>query len=298
MTTTAKQLLGAAFGILSIAASAATLNYDLGKQIATLDDSAIDESSGLAASQSATNVFWTHNDSGGGPKLYAFGSDGKALATLHVSDASARDWEDMASVTIDKKPVLIIGDIGDNSARRKGATIYLLDEPTLHARSAVSITVKPTHTLPFSYEDGPHNCESIAVDPITKTLFLVSKRQAKTCKVYSLHWPEKPGKAAPQSAKAIATLTIPTTTAMDISPDGLRAIILTYGDAYEYTRKKGESWAEGFTNTARRIRMPLRMQGESICYGRDGRTLYLSSECPRTVGSIPSPLLEVPVQEP
>ena len=36
----------------------------------------------------------------------------------------------------------------------------------------------------------------------------------------------------------------------------------------------------------------VRNQGESICYGRDGKTLYLTSEF------APTPLLEVPVAEP
>ena len=39
----------------------------------------------------------------------------------------------------------------------------------------------------------------------------------------------------------------------------------------------------------REIGMPLRIQGESICYGPDGKTLYLTSE------KLPTPLWEVPV---
>ncbi len=36
--------------------------------------------------------------------------------------------------------------------------------------------------------------------------------------------------------------------------------------------------------------MPQRNQGESVCYGADGRTLYLTSEF------APTPLLEVPAE--
>jgi hypothetical protein len=35
--------------------------------------------------------------------------------------------------------------------------------------------------------------------------------------------------------------------------------------------------------------LPPRVQGESICYGFDGRTLYVSSE------KRPTPLIEIPV---
>ena len=76
---------------------------------------------------------------------------------------------------------------------------------------------------------------------------------------------------------------------MDISPDGLRAVVLTYGNAYEYVRGPKETWAEGFGREPRVIKMPRRAQGESICYGHDGTTLYLTSE------KLPTPLLEVPI---
>ena len=67
-------------------------------------------------------------------------------------------------------------------------------------------------------------------------------------------------------------------TDMDISPDGRRAVILTYRDAYEYRRGRDESWAKAFARKPRRLKMPWRMQGEAIAYGTDGRTLYLVSE--------------------
>ena len=82
---------------------------------------------------------------------------------------------------------------------------------------------------------------------------------------------------------------------MDISPDGLRMMVLTYGDAWEYVRRPREDWADAVARSARRIRMPRRVQGESICYGIDGKTLYLTSEGKGKNSAEPSPLLEVPV---
>jgi hypothetical protein len=82
---------------------------------------------------------------------------------------------------------------------------------------------------------------------------------------------------------------------MDISPDGLRAIVLTYGDAFEFVRGPKETWEQGFARPPRRVQMPQRVQGESICYGPDGKTLYLTSECKNKNSASPSPLLEVPV---
>ena len=76
---------------------------------------------------------------------------------------------------------------------------------------------------------------------------------------------------------------------MDISPDGLRAVVLTYGHAREYARRADESWSKAFARKERIIVMPRRKQGESICYGEDGKTLYLTSE------GKSQPLWEVPL---
>jgi hypothetical protein len=77
---------------------------------------------------------------------------------------------------------------------------------------------------------------------------------------------------------------------MDISPDGRRAVVLTYGDAYEYVRGVNENWEQALATPPRQIVLPNRRQGESICYGSDGRTLYVTSE------KLPTPLFEVRVR--
>ena len=92
-------------------------------------------------------------------------------------------------------------------------------------------------------------------------------------------------------ARLIGTLQIPTATGMDVSPDGRRAVVSTYGNAYEYVRKEKEDWEKAFSRPPREIVLPERTQGESICYGFDGKTIYLTSE------SLPTPLWEVPIAE-
>jgi len=74
---------------------------------------------------------------------------------------------------------------------------------------------------------------------------------------------------------------------MDVSPDGRRMVLLTYGDAFEFQRGEEETWSAALKRRPRKLTMPLRLQGESLCYGSDGRTLYLTSE------KLPTPLWEV-----
>jgi hypothetical protein len=268
-------------------AAPAPIQYAAGREIARLANATIAESSGIAASRVREGVFWTHNDSGNRPELFAFSLKGEDLGTFPVQGATNIDWEDMASFTLGKKRFLLIADVGDNYSRRKSCTLYFVEEPGAGKPGAVPVAAR----VDFTYEDGPHNCESAAVDPMRKEILLVSKTTENRCKAYVVPLPQADGAKNPV-AKAVATLEIPTTTAMDVSPDGLRAVVLTYGDAYEYTRAADEDWAAAFGRAPRTLAMPRRAQGESICYGADGRTLYLTSE------KAPTPLLEVaPVAE-
>ncbi len=271
--------------------------YGEGRKIAELANRAIDESSGLACGRANKDVLWTHNDSGGQPELYAFGLNGEERAVVALSQARNRDWEDMASFSYEGRHFLLVGDVGDNRARRKDYTLYVVPEPELDAgKRNVTISAALLQTIHFLYEDGSHNCESVAIDPQTRTIYLVSKMYGDRCKVYSLPWPDRESPTL-LVARAIATLYIPTATAMDISPDGLRAIVLTYGDAFEFVRRPEETWTQGFSRSPRPIRMPERVQGESVCYGPDGKTIYLTSECGTFNSGDPSPLLEVPVMK-
>jgi len=262
-------------------------DYAQGRQVCALANQAVDESSGIAASRLTPGVFWTHNDSGDQPRLYAFNAKGEDLAVITVEGAISRDWEDMASFTRGGKAFLVVADIGDNDSERDFCTLYLIPEPRLDpAKHGVRGKVR-AEALDFRYEDGPHDCEAVAVDPTSKTIFLITKALAGKCRAYAIENP-KSGPAL-LVAKAVATPKVPIVTAMDVSPDGLRAIVLTYGNAFEYTRGPDEKWAAAFAREPRAVSMPPRRQGEAICYGPDGKTLYLTSE------GAPCPLFEVPV---
>jgi len=267
-------------------AVAPPVEYRRSEQIATLANRRINESSGLASSRLTPGVFWTHNDSGDPPRAFAFNRKGQNLATLTIRDAQAVDWEDMCSYTLGQKSYLLLADVGDNDAKRKSCTLYIVEEPKLDAtKRNANLSTDAAVRIEFSYEDGPRDCESVAVDPTEKTILLISKRGDKRY-VYTLPIPETTP-AKPLLAKKIATISIPQTTAMDISPDGQRAVVLTYLQAYEFTRRDGESWAQTFARTPRTLLMPLRRQGESICFGPDGKILYLTSE------QLPTPLIEI-----
>lgn len=247
----------------------------------------ITESSGLAYSRHGHDILWTHNDSGDTPRIFAFDLSGRDLGVFKISGALAVDWEDMASAKIGAESYLLIADVGDNLRNRDFCTLYLVREPNDLMHKNVSRTLK-IKKINFRYEDGSRDCEAVAVDPDTDTIYLISKSLGPKCKVYSL--PLDTQKEM-ETARAVAPLMIQAVTAMDISPDGRRAVVLTYNDAYEFTRKDGETWAEAFKSNPSIIPVPMRTQGESICYSPDGLALYLTSE------NAPSPLWEVRIKE-
>ncbi|MFW6108291.1 MAG: hypothetical protein ACOC8D_00615 [bacterium] len=266
--------------------------YGPARQLCILANEAVDESSGLACSRRHDGVFWTHNDSGDQPRLYAFNRRGEHLATVIAHGAIAQDWEDMASFRLDGKPYLLVADVGDNKSRRPYRTLYVLPEPPLDLDERdVEATARISLAIEFTYRGGPQNCEAVAVEPARRRVLLITKTLLGPCRVYVA-----PLKASPRDKpfvlQPIATLLIPTVTAMDLAPDGRRAAVLTYRGACVYTRRPDETWAEALARAPSPVRLPRIRQPEALCYGPDGHTLYLTSE------KTPTPLLEVPLRQP
>src|ERR1044071_5094700 len=102
-------------------------------RIAQIKDESINESSGLVASRTNKGAYWTHNDSGDGPFIYALDARGNSLGTYRVEGAHNRDWEDIAAGPGPQRnrSYLYIGDIGDNDSKRSEVVVYRVPEPQL-----------------------------------------------------------------------------------------------------------------------------------------------------------------------
>ena len=70
----------------------AVTSFSSGTQTGTIQNSLVNEASGIAASRMNSNVLWTHNDSGDGAFLYAFNSSGTKLGTWKLTGATWRIW--------------------------------------------------------------------------------------------------------------------------------------------------------------------------------------------------------------
>jgi len=71
-------------------------NQLLSSNAGTLQDPALVEVSGIAASTRYPSTLWAHNDSGDTARLFAITDAGADRVTFTLSGATANDWEDIA----------------------------------------------------------------------------------------------------------------------------------------------------------------------------------------------------------
>jgi len=262
--------------------------YGPATTLGVLKDPAIKESSGLVASRSTPGLYWTHNDSGDGPLIYALDRRGGRKGVWRVAGASARDWEDIAAGPGPERnqTYLYIGDIGDNSERRSEIVVYRVPEPTINAADASSTKNKPRVTenaeaIHLRYPDGKHDAETLMVHPVTGSLFIVTKAVFTNPGIYEASGPVSSEK--PITLKRLGELNIPSLfggliTGGAISPDGRRAALCDYMQGYEIVLPDGKPFNTIWNQPLRPIGLGQRKQGEAIAYRLDGNALLTTSE--------------------
>lgn len=137
--------------------------------------SEVRESSGLIFFD---GMYWTLNDSGNLPCLYALdASDGHLLRTVCLEGISNYDWEEL---TQDEEH-LYIGDFGNNRGNRKNLRIFKINKKDIPAGDEV--TISRFDTIQFSYANQTnfekrthqHNFDCEAMIAFNDSLFLFSK---------------------------------------------------------------------------------------------------------------------------
>lgn len=268
--------------------------------VAKLADTRINESSGLALSQRTPGIFWTLNDSGGGPYIFAIDEKGETRTRCEIAGGANFDWEDIASGHDEQgKPALFIGDVGDNLLIRSQLEIYQIEEPALDSTKAPSeTTVKLSRKLSAAYPDGRHNAESLLCHPKTGRLYVITKTDNGHCGVYA--FPEKLQTDLCMTLESVATFDISPiarsgkrpidncmSTSACFSPDGRQIVLSTYSSLYEWTIDSAKTLAEAFAEKPLRIVQPLLPQCEAVCFSADGKSLWITSE------RLPTPLYQI-----
>jgi len=268
------------------------------RQLATLNDPAVKESSGIVASRTNPGMFWTHNDSGDGPYLYVFDAKGTRQGVWRVTDARARDWEAIAMGPGPDpgKNYLYIGDIGDNGQRRTEVLIYRVVEPTITTSSSLATKRKPIDTDPaeairLRYPNGAHNAEALLVHPKSGDSYIVTKEVFGNPTVFQAKAPLNTAEVT--TLKDVGRLNIPglfggSITDGSISPDGKRVVLCDYTRGYELLLPSSSSDFDSIWNVPLvTVSLGRRKQGEAVTYRLDGRALLATSE------GYPMPIIEI-----
>ena len=285
--------------LLALSAAGDEVEPAQAKLVTLLKDKRIDESSGLTQSLRDPQIFWTHNDSGSDPCLYAISQSGQTLAKVRLPHAVNFDWEDMASARDEAgQPNLYVTDCGDNLLARASLQVYQIPEPTLPENADKEILSEEPKIYHASYPDGHHNAETLLVHPRTRRLFIVTKAEIARSAVYA--FPEKLITDAPMVLEKLCDLGFPArahlgkrpldasqTTSGAFSADGSRVAICTYSFIHEWRIQPGESLKSALARPAHLIEPPFLLQCEALCYGEDNQTIYLTSE------HLPTPLVRI-----
>jgi len=264
-------------------------SYDKPKVVGKIVSNEIDESSGLAASKCQTNVFWTHNDSGDGPYIYALDSSGGNLGTWKIQNAENADWEDMAaSIDASGQCYLYIGEIGNtNKLERSEHKIYRVKEPAVSAADKSSNRRNPLQTdaaenMRFRYSDTPHDAETLIVNPKSGDIYVLTKGSREPSSVYKLD--AVFGGETVFKADKISDLALPAVpngllTGGAASSDGTRVILCDYSAGYELTLPEGaKSFDDIWKQKPIIVDIGERKQGEAISYSYDGNSIFATSE--------------------
>jgi hypothetical protein len=277
--------------------------FEKGVSQGKLDSKELSEASGLASSVNNPNMLWTHNDGGDKARIFLIDKQAHLKAIVWFDKTENRDWEAMAvgPGPVAGKTYVYVGDIGDNKAKYDFKFIYRVEEPTIDWAKNADTTLTNIDRIKFQYSDGSRDAESLMIDPLTRDIYVISKREEKV-NLYRLPYPQS------TTEKITAELTVAQLefnqyeekvysqqgnekltngyhsdfynqiVSASISKDGSEMLIKSYSSVYYWKRNQGETVADMIK------RMPIRLpyipepQGEAITFDVNGEGYFTVNE--------------------
>ncbi|VXB30249.1 hypothetical protein [Maribacter litoralis] len=251
-------------------------NYGQLRVIADLPGS-LNENSGLATYGDST--VWVIEDGGNKDELYQVDFKGDIIKSLKVKNGDNQDWEDL---TTDSAGNIYIGDIGNNTNKRKDLVIYKLPNPTIEPGDKIDAEKIKLHypdQKGFPPKKDALFYDSEAIFHHNGKIFIVTKNRSHSftgeARIYSV-----PDTKGSYEATLVGTF-IPCTdwntcriTSIDISPKGDKIIALSYGKLFVFTDFTWDDFTKG---NMQEIDLGARSQLESVCFLND-TTLLISDE--------------------
>jgi len=235
------------------------------------------ENSGIVSYSDSTA--WFIEDNGNSDNIYKTDFKGNIIRQFDVKNAKNADWEDLSK---DKKGNLYIGDFGNNANERKDLVIYKSPNPEKEKGDKISVE-KIKFRYPEQGDFPPRRGEMLydaeAFFHFNGYLYIFTKNRTNpfTGETSIYRVPDRKGTYdAELMGKLLLCMDwdICQITSADISPDGKRIVLLSYGKLWVITNFTMDRLSKG---TIKEIDLGVRTQLESVCF-TDNKTLLLSDE--------------------
>jgi hypothetical protein len=277
---TNKLIFGLAIVLISCSEAKQTLpilkNEFTPTRLAELTDKRLEEVSGLAASANNPGLLWAHNDSGNSAEILLIDDSLNIKLVCKIKGVDNRDWEDIAVGPGPEagKQYIYLADIGDNDEKHKFKFIYRFDEPTLQPGEK-EIEITSADKITFQLPDQKKDTEALLIDPHTRDLYVVSKREEPVY-VYQLKYPY--ATTGEITANKIVSLPFGKVVGADVSPDGKEILMKNYNKIFYWKTSTSSAVDAILKQSPSEVPYEAEPQGESITWARDGSGFYTLSE--------------------
>jgi hypothetical protein len=171
---------------------------------------------------------------------------------------------------------LYIGEIGDNSAQNNLNLIYRVVEPQVDSSQIPVVKLlDEVDKLRFIYPDGKRDADTLMIDPLTKDLYIVSKREPQV-HLYRLAYPQATQDTA--TAEFVMSLNLSNVVGGDISKSGKEILLKTYTNVFYWIHLPIQAIWEALKLAPIAVPYLLEPQGEAICWQGPDSGYYTISE--------------------
>ena len=242
------------------------------------------EVSGLASS-ATDGILWGHSDAqGAGAVVYAISTSAVLQGTFTLAGVNDYDFEDIARGPGPEAGVsyIYVGDTGDNSERRSSIQIHRFAEPS----DLSGGTITGVETIDLTYPDGPRDCETLIVDPLSGDLILVERDRADQG-VSGIYVAGAPlSTTGSTELTKVGTLVFGTdpmpgdvdAVGGDVSPDGTLVVVRTHDRVWAFVRDPDQALYTAFDTPVCETPEVDESKGEAIAYALDGSGYYTGGE--------------------
>jgi hypothetical protein len=258
-----------------------------------VQETELNEISGVVESRRAPGVFLVHNDSGDSPRLFAINLQGELLAELQLETVPILiDAEDIALGPAPGSGWFVyLGDTGNNFASmgvgipRRKAVLHRFAEPELAAGwRGAQVPIRDVYPIVLTFPDGARDVEAFVIDPLSGDLFMIGKQFDGRSQIFSASADTLAAGGGELRVELelvfgrgdLPGSTMPTAAA--ISRDGRSIVIRTYSAAFLFRRQPGEALPAALRRTPRQLPTAREQQGEALGFAHDDAAFVTISE--------------------